>query len=324
LAKAAPLYSFHQNRNMAASLVHITENFGPNPTKVGFYIFVPDVLPAKPAILVNPHWCHGTASAAYSGSQFARLASKYGYIVIYPNSPNSADQCWDVSSAQTLSHNAGGDSLGIVSMVNWTLSKYNGDKSRVFVTGVSSGAMMTNVLIGVYPDVFAAGSAFAGVPFGGFAAPGNNSGVYDYWNADCATGKVSHTAAEWAAIVRAAYPGYDGWRPKMQTFHGTSDETLNYTNFGEQVKEWTAVLGLSQTPSSTTLDTPVKGWTKYTYGPNAWFEGYSAAGVTHNIQVQESTVLDFFQLNCTHNCFSWGQGGPLALGHGAAAIGHLL
>lgn len=28
-------------------------------------------------------------------------------------------------------------------MVTYTLDKYNGDKSRVFVTGTSSGAMMT-------------------------------------------------------------------------------------------------------------------------------------------------------------------------------------
>ncbi|KAK3317222.1 Alpha/Beta hydrolase protein [Cercophora scortea] len=310
VASAALLLSVLAPVANAASLVQITENFGPNPTKVGFYIYVPDVLAAKPAILVNPHWCHGTASAAYAGSQYATLAAKYGYIVIYPNSPNTADQCWDLSSSQTLTHNGGGDSQGIVSMVKWTLAKYNADTSRVFVTGVSSGGMMTNVLIGSYPDVFAAGSAWAGVPFGCYAAPGNNSGVYGYWNSQCATGNITHTPAEWKAIVQAAYPGYSGWRPKMQTFHGTSDETVNYVNFGEQVKEWTAVLGLSQTPVSTTLNTPLSGWTKTSYGPNGWFEAYSAAGVTHNIQVQADTVVAFFQLSCSTGCFSWGQGSP--------------
>ncbi|KAK3376450.1 Alpha/Beta hydrolase protein, partial [Lasiosphaeria ovina] len=292
-----------------ASLVQIKDDIGANPTKVGFYIFVPDKLAAKPAVLVNPHWCHGTASAAYSGSQFAALASRHGFIVIYPNSPHSADQCWDVSSAETLTHGGGGDSQGIVSMVKWTLAKYGGDASRVFVTGVSSGAMMTNVLVGAYPDVFAAGSAFSGVPFGCFAAPGNNSGVYGYWSDDCAKGKVTHSPAEWAALVAAAYPAYgSAWRPKLQVFHGTRDEVLDYANFGEAVKEWTAVLGLAATPAATALNTPVAGWTKTVYGPNDWFEAYSAAGVPHNIQVQEDTVMAFFQLNCTSACFSWGQG----------------
>jgi acetylxylan esterase len=298
----------------AASLQQITTNFGDNPTNVGFYIYVPDVLAANPPILVNPHWCHGTAQAAYTGSQFATLASKYGFIVIYPNSPNTADQCWDVSSAQTLTHNGGGDSLGIVSMVKWTLNKYKADSTRVFVTGVSSGAMMTNVLIGSYPDIFAAGSAFAGVPFGCFAPKGNNAGVYDYWNGDCASGLVTHMAAEWAGIVKAAYPGYAGWRPKMQVFHGTADETLNYVNFGEEIKEWTGVFGLSSTPTSTTANSPLSGWTKTVYGTNGWFEAYSAAGVSHNIPVQEGNVMAFFQLNCTTGCFSWGQGGPTGSG----------
>jgi acetylxylan esterase len=42
------------------------------------------------------------------------LANTYGYIVIYPDSPNTSDKCWDVSSAQPLSHNGGGDAQDIV------------------------------------------------------------------------------------------------------------------------------------------------------------------------------------------------------------------
>jgi acetylxylan esterase len=85
---------------------------------------------------------------------------------MYPDSPNTAGKCWGVSSSETLSHNVGGDSFGIASTVKWTLAKYNGNASGVFVTGTSSGAMMTNVLRGAYPDVFAVGSVFADVTFG--------------------------------------------------------------------------------------------------------------------------------------------------------------
>ena len=97
----------------------------------------------------------------------------------------------------------------------------------------------------------------------------------------------------------------------MQTFHGTRDETVDYVNLGEQVQEWTAVLGLGQSPVVTTLNTPLSGWTKTTYGPNGWFEAYSGLGVSHNIQVQESTVVVFFELDCTSGCFSWGKGRPV-------------
>ncbi|KAI1846590.1 hypothetical protein JX265_009106 [Neoarthrinium moseri] len=290
---------------LGASFQKVTEDFGPNPRGVGFYIYVPDELAVSPPVLVNPHWCHGDANATYTGSRYSALADEYGFIVIYPDSPNLEDKCWDVSSNETLTHDAGGDSLGIVSMVRWTLNKYNGDASRVFVTGISSGAMMTNVLIGAYPDVFAAGSAWAGVPFGCFAGDG-----FDVWSDACATGKVVHTAPEWAAIVRSAYPGYTGWRPKLQIFHGTVDEVLNYTNYGEAVKEWTAVLGLSDTPTSVTADFPKSNWTRSVYG-NDWFEATSAAGVTHNIGTNETLVLGWFDLTCSGaNCFTWGTGSP--------------
>lgn len=294
----------------AASLTQITTPFGPNPRNVAFHIYVPDSLPPNPAILVNPHWCHGTAQAAFAGSQWATLASRHGFIVIYPGSPNAADQCWDVSSRETLTHDGGGDSLGIVSMVRWTLDKYRGDASRVFVTGVSSGGMMTQVLVGAYPDVFAAGAAFAGVPFGCFAPAGNNAGQYDYWSGECATGKVTRSASGWGDLVRAAYPGYNGWRPKLQLFHGTKDEVVSYVNHGEGVKMWTNVLGLSETPANVVENTPLSGWTKSVYGATGWLEAYSAAGVPHDIKVQENTVMAFFELNCTSDCFAWGQGGP--------------
>lgn len=306
------LLSVFASSARAASLQQLNVTLPNNPTNVGFYIYVPDNLQPNSPILVNPHWCHGDAPAAYAGSTFANLASEHGFIVIYPDSPNLADKCWDVSSPATLTHGAGGDSLGIVSMVRWTLARYRGDAARVFVTGVSSGAMMSNVLAGAYPDVFAAGSAFAGVAFGCFGdgAPADNgsSSAVDYWNAECAGGLVRHTPAEWAAIVRAAYPGYDGYRPKMQVFHGTADETLNYTNLGEEIKEWTGVFGLSEVPTTTSLDTPLANWTKWEYGQDNWFEAYSAWNVTHNIPVQEDVVMDFFGLACVgEDCFRWGQ-----------------
>lgn len=306
----------------AASLQLLNVTLSSNPTNVGFYIYVPDDLPPNPPILVNPHWCHGDAPSAYADSAFANYSSQYGFITIFPDSPNLVDKCWDVSSHATLTHNGGGDSNGIVSMVEWTLEHYKADKSRVFVTGVSSGAMMTNVLVGAYPDVFAAGSAWAGVALGCFAqdipqnvtdTPGE---TVDYWNTACAEGEVHLSPAQWTRIVRDAYPEYplDGWRPKLQVFHGTADETLNYTNLGEEIKEWTGVLGLNGTPTRTEENTPLANWTKWTYGREDWFEAYRAWNVTHNIPVQDDVVIEWFDLACNgsvkgEECFHWGQRG---------------
>ncbi|TVY84851.1 Acetylxylan esterase A [Lachnellula suecica] len=276
----------------ANSLIQVpSSSFGPNPTNVTFYLYLPSKLQANPPILVNPHWCHGDAQACFAGTQLATLADTYGYIMIFPDSPNTIDKCWDVSSNETLTHNGGGDSQGIVSMIKYTLKKYNADPTRVFSMGTSSGAMMTNVLLGSYPDVFAAGSAWAGVAFGCFAGNG-----YDLWSDDCATGKIIKTPKEWKAIVEAAYPGYTGFRPKMQVFHGSADTTLYPQNLKEEIKEWTAVLGLSDNPVNTLVNSPDVGWTTMIYGEK--FHATNASGVTHNIQTNETVVLDWFDLKC--------------------------
>lgn len=124
-----------------ASLTQVTD-FGSNPSNTKMYIYVPGNLASKPAVIVAVHYCTGTASAYYSGTPYAQLAEQYGFIVIYPESPYSGT-CWDVSSTAALTHDGGADSNSIANMVTYTLSKYNGDASRVYVTGSSSGAMMT-------------------------------------------------------------------------------------------------------------------------------------------------------------------------------------
>lgn len=276
----------------AASLVYgaaLTKvnNFGTNPTGAEMYIYVPDKVAANPAVVVAIHYCTGTAASMFAGTQYKTYADQYGFIVVYPDAPD-AGGCWDVHTPATLTHNGGGDSLGIVSMVKYTISTYKADASRVFAVGISSGAMMTQVLMGAYPDVFAAGSSWSGVPFGCFA--GSNM-----WNSQCAQGQITKTGVQWGDQVRAAYPGYTGKRPKIQLAHGTEDDTLYFANFGEAIKQWTNVFGVSETPTLTTSNSPVSGWTRTDYGANV--EAIRAQGQPHNVPHQEVDVLKWFGIN---------------------------
>ena len=54
----------------------------------------------------------------------------------------------------SLTHNGGGDTGAIVDQVKYSISKHNANANRVYVTGTSSGAMMAEGLLAVYPDVF--------------------------------------------------------------------------------------------------------------------------------------------------------------------------
>lgn len=176
---------------------------------------MPDKKVTPAPIIVAIHYCTGTAQAYFSGSQYANLADQKGFIVIYPSSPSSGG-CWDVASTTSLTHNAGGDSKTIVNMVNYAVANYGGDASRVYATGSSSGAMMTQVLAGAYPDVFKAGSSYSGVPDGCFYVSGAQAGqATPGWSNTCANGQLTKTAQQWGDLTRSYYPGYNGTYPKM-------------------------------------------------------------------------------------------------------------
>ncbi|MBB2948782.1 endo-1,4-beta-xylanase [Actinoplanes lutulentus] len=281
----------------AASLVQVT-GFGTNPSNLNMYIYVPDRVAARPALLVAMHYCSGSASAVANGyfRDYQTAADQYGYIIVFPEATRSGN-CFDVYSAQALQRGGGSDPVGIISMVNYTKSRYNVDPSRVYATGVSSGAMMTNVMLAEYPDVFAAGSAFMGVPAGCFATTGGST-----WNSQCANGQISKTAQQWGDLARSMNPGYSGAQPRMQLWHGTTDSTLNYNNFGEEIKQWTNVRGVSQTPVLT--DSPASGWTRTRYGSSsvtAPVEGNSLAGVGHSLPQNGmiAYAINFLGLNST-------------------------
>ncbi|WP_440074095.1 extracellular catalytic domain type 1 short-chain-length polyhydroxyalkanoate depolymerase [Streptosporangium sp. OZ121] len=178
-----------------------------------------------------------------------------------------------------LRRDGGGDSTGVMAMAAWARQRYNVDPGRIVVSGFSSGAMMTNVLAAQYPDVFAAGSAFSGVPAGCFATTNGS-----LWNGQCSGGQVIKTAQQWGDLARSMYPGYTGRQPRMQLWHGSTDTTLHYNNFGEEIEQWTNLHGLSQTPAFT--DHPQSNWTRTRYGvtsAQATVEGISISGVGHQL-----------------------------------------
>lgn len=273
------------------SLREVT-NFGANPSGLRMFEYVPPTVARHPAIVVVLHYCTGSGPVMFTNTQYASLADRFGFVAIYPSVTRSFD-CFDVSSPQSLTHNGGSDPVGIVSMVRFVERQTHADRNRVFATGLSSGAMMTNVLLGAYPDVFRAGSAYAGVPFGCFATTDGSQ-----WNSACANGKIIKTAQEWGATVRAAFPGFHGPRPRMQLWHGTADTTLFYPNFGEEIKEWTNVQRLSQTPTFT--DHPQPTWTRSTFASCSGavlVQGISEEGVTHNIPIEAAATIHFFGLD---------------------------
>jgi acetylxylan esterase len=235
----------------AASLQPVS-NWGATgvPTDVSMYIYVPDRVAATPPILVLVHYCGGTAPNVFAQAQgggIVRAADQYGFIMVVP----SSGRCWDVVSNRTRTRNGGGDSHAIRQMVTYALDTHQANANRVYATGDSSGGMMTELLLALYPDVFKAGAAFAGMPAGCRGA--NESGNGGGYSGACAGGSVTHTPQEWGDIARMMHPGYTGHRPRVQLFHGDDDMLIDYANHTEAIKQWTNVLGVSTSPTSTDM-----------------------------------------------------------------------
>jgi len=212
------------------------------PSDVTMSIYVPDKLAASPPVITVVHYCGGSAQAVFDQAKDIKAAAdKYGFIMIMPAQTHSGG-CWDVSSKKAQTHDGGGDTHAIAQMVKYVLAQtqYKANPNRVYSAGDSSGAMMTQLLMAVYPDIFKAGVSFAGVPAG-------CSNVFD---GSGLCGLSAQTAQQWGDRVRAMDPGYTGHRPRLQLIHGDADGTITYKNSTEYIKEWTNVLGLSMDPTT--------------------------------------------------------------------------
>ncbi|MEU8393398.1 PHB depolymerase family esterase [Micromonospora sp. NPDC048843] len=280
----------------AASLTEVT-SFGDNPGRMRMHVYVPDNRPARPAVVVAMHGCGGSGPGFYSGSEFASLADRYGYIVIYPSATQQAGfgNCFDVWSEAAKRRGGGSDPVSIVSMVRYVQQQYAADPERVYATGSSSGGMMTNHMLALHPDLFKAGAAFMGVPFNCFA----NAADFPPTSSQCTGGNMNRTPQQWGDAVRQAYPGYSGPRPRVQLWHGTNDTLVPYSLLQEAIEQWTNVFGLSQTPTST--DTPQANWNRRRYadsGGTVQVEAYSIQGAGHSLPSggMAASAIAFFGL----------------------------
>ena len=273
------------------------------PSYVNMYDYIPSSVASKPPIVVYCHHCQGDAASSHgSMATLEKLADTNGFIIIYPEA--TGENCWDAGSVRSLKHGGGGDTGAVVQMVKFALSKYSGDAGRVYVSGDSSGGIMTEALLGVYPDVFMAGVSIMGVPCGCWGdgyndVTGKPASGTGQWSGTCAGGTVVKTGAQWGDLVRSYFPGYAGHRPRLQQWHGATDTTLNFKNVAEDIKEWTNLLALSETPTGTEQNTPKSGTTHQFWKNSCYtvYETFVLANTGHAVSLDGPTLAAYFGID---------------------------
>ena len=120
---------------------------------------------------------------------------------------------------------------------------FNTDSSKVFVTGLSAGALMAVSMMADYPETFNAGAIFAGAAY---------KSATNLWTGLLTSyGWRSKRPADWAKLVREQNPDYKGSYPRMVIYQGRMDVVVNKNNGKQLMKQWTALHGVSQKPSET-------------------------------------------------------------------------
>ena len=140
---------------------------GHNPGALRMLVHAPEARAAKAPLVVVLHGCTQTAAGYAGGAGWVELADRYGFVLVCPEQSraNNPNLCFNWFNPDDIARGAG-EAGSIHAMVRQAVGAYDLDARRVFVTGLSAGGAMANVMLAAYPESFAAGAIVAGLPYG--------------------------------------------------------------------------------------------------------------------------------------------------------------
>lgn len=247
-------------------------SFGANPGALEMYMYTPSPAPSGPApVVLALHGCTMTATG-FRNVGWEPLADELGFYVVYPSqtSANNPVTCFNWAGEYGDEANlirGQGENQSIISMVDHAVSQ-GGDASRVYITGHSAGAAMVMVMLSTWPDRFAAGGVTAAIPY---RCATSVSGAFS-----CQTPGVDKSGSEWADLVRGASSHAGPW-PRLSIWHGSADGIVSPMNATEVAEQWATLMGLSETPDSTTM---VDGYPRSVWG-GGQIERWEITGAGH-------------------------------------------
>lgn len=133
-----------------------------------YWLYVPSAYNAKQSLpaIVMLHGCTQDGQDIARGSRLNDHAERHGFIVVYPEQPQSANplKCWNWFDAKHQEREKGEPAI-IAGITKEVLSKYNVDAGRVYLTGMSAGAAMANIVAVTYPELIAGLGLHAGIEY---------------------------------------------------------------------------------------------------------------------------------------------------------------
>jgi len=221
-------------------------DFGVNPGALRMRFYRPADLPKRAPLVVVLHGCRQTAEGYAVGAGWLALADRFGFALLCPEqvAANNGYGCFNWFEPGDMARDRG-EAASIRQMIAWMLADGRLDRDRVFVTGLSAGGAMTNVMLAAYPEVFAGGAPIAGLPYG--AASDAREALGAMFQG------VRHAPSVWGDLVRTAST-YRGPWPKVSIWHGDADTTVKPDNGEAIAMQWANVHGLPPQPGAARTD----------------------------------------------------------------------
>lgn len=213
----------------ARRLVEI-EDFGSNPGSLRCHLFLPTILPPKAPLAVVLHGCTQTAAGYDYGAGWSQVAEDRGFAVLFPEQrrENNANLCFNWFEHVDTQRDSG-EALSIREMIRHVVLSQGLDPERVFISGLSAGGAMANVMLATYPEVFAAGAIIGGLPYG------MANSVGQAFERMKGRNPPSQRALKSALKNAAPEPTR---KPRVSVWHGTHDQVVRPTNTEQIALQW--------------------------------------------------------------------------------------
>jgi poly(hydroxyalkanoate) depolymerase family esterase len=259
-----------------------------------YWTYTPSTYRAsRPApLVVVVHGCNTTAVEQINANVAEPMAERNGVVLVYPDFRNEADpapdsgestnesllgthpaRCWRFYDVAGDTQRGLGDPAAVADITRAVMAKRRIDPNRVYVVGMSSGAMLTSVLGATYPDLYAAIGVVAGCAY----LDGGTCWGRSATDPDTAVVQGQAAAAEMGAAARVV-PVID--------IQGDSDGTVPPRSGFTVMRQWMTTANVVTTgttsgpfplePTSTTRGRVPGGraYTTFTYrGPHGCLAG---------------------------------------------------
>lgn len=161
LACLVPLQDAVAQPGRHGTVVRRTEKANAVSEARDYLLFTPSKLAPKRdrVLVVFLHGCTQTANDAMDGVPWNALAERRGFVVAYPEQATTVDgnaaRCWN--NGQAPVYPRGQHELETLARITRDLrAEFDVRPGRVFMAGISSGALMTAAMAATYPDLYAA------------------------------------------------------------------------------------------------------------------------------------------------------------------------